>query len=316
MTRTSRPDTPGGAVTGAGRVFRPANARLPSTALRPGKARPAGSVLADIVASVRDGLPAAKARTPATVLERRARDRTPRAELFVAALARPGRINVLAECKRRSPSAGVLRPRYRPDRIAQAYERFGAVAISVLTEPEFFSGALDHLSAVRRAVRLPVLRKDFIVDAYQLIEARAAGADAVLLIAAALDDRELGNLLAEARGLGLAPLVEVHDASDVGRAIDRGATLIGVNNRNLRTLEVDISTSERLVGLLPKGSVAVAESGIRSPEDVARLRAWGFDAFLIGEYLMTRPKPGEVLAGLLRAAEAAAAQARGDARCG
>jgi indole-3-glycerol phosphate synthase len=274
------------------------------------------SVLADIVASVRDGLPAAKARTPAAALERRARDRTPRAELFVAALARPGRINVMAECKRRSPSAGVLRVRYRPDRIAQTYERFGAVAISVLTEPRFFGGALDHLSAVRRAVRLPVLRKDFIVDAYQLIEARAAGADAVLLIAAALDDWELGNLLAEARGLGLAALVEVHDASDVGRAIDSGATLIGVNNRNLRTLEVDISTSERLVGLLPKRSMAVAESGIRSPEDVARLRACGFDAFLIGEYLMTRPKPGEVLAELLRAAEAGAAQARGDARCG
>jgi indole-3-glycerol phosphate synthase len=274
------------------------------------------SVLADIVASVRDSLPAAKARTPAAALERRARDRTPRAGLFVAALSRPGRINVMAECKRRSPSAGLLRARYQPDRIAQAYERAGAVAVSVLTEPKFFGGALDHLRKVRRAVRLPVLRKDFIVDVYQLIEARAAGADAVLLIAAALDDRELGNLLAEARDLGLAALVEVHDASDVGRAIDRSATLIGVNNRNLRTLEVDLSTGVELVGLLPKGSVAVAESGIRSPEDLARLRACGFDAFLIGEYLMTRPKPGEVLAELLGAAEAAAAQARGDARCG
>jgi indole-3-glycerol phosphate synthase len=273
-------------------------------------------VLADIVASVRGELPGAKARTPAAALERLARDRTPRAGLFVAALSRPGRINVLAECKRRSPSAGVLRDQYRPDRLAQAYERSGAVAVSVLTEPKFFGGALDHLSEVRQAVRLPVLRKDFIVDAYQLIEARAAGADAVLLVAAALNDRELGTLLAEARHLGLAALVEVHDEPDLRCAIEAGATLIGVNNRNLRTLKVDLSTSAELVTLLPKGRVAVAESGIRSPGDLARLREYGFDAFLIGEYLMTSPEPGEVLAELLRAAEAATGRGRGDARCG
>ena len=274
------------------------------------------SVLADIVASVRGDLSAARARMPAAALERLASDRTPRAELFVAALSRPGRINVLAECKRRSPSAGMLRAQYQPDRIARAYERAGAVAVSVLTEPKFFGGALDHLSEVRQAVGLPVLRKDFIVDVYQLIEARAAGADAVLLIAAALDDRELANLLTEARHLCLAALVEVHDESDLHCAIERGATLIGINNRNLRTLEVDLSTSARLVGRLPKGTVAVAESGIRSPEDLARLRGYGFDAFLIGERLMTSPEPGAALAELLRAAEVAAGRAGGEQRCG
>jgi indole-3-glycerol phosphate synthase len=285
---------------------------------QPGRGLPEGSngapsVLADIVASVRSALPDAKARMPRAELERLARDRTPRAGLFVEALSTPGRINVIAECKRRSPSAGILRAQYRPGRIAKGYERSGAAAISVVTEPTFFGGALDHLSEVRRAVDLPVLRKDFIVDAYQLIEARAAGADAVLLIAAAVDDRALGNLIAEARRLGLAALVEVHDESDLRRAIEGGATVIGVNNRSLRTLEVDLATSERLVGRLPKGAVAVAESGIRSPEDLVRLRECGYHAFLIGGHFMASLEPGAALADLLRAADSAPGPAGGDA---
>ena len=274
------------------------------------------SVLADIVASVRSGLPAAKARTPVAALDRLARDWTPQAALFAAALSRPGRINVIGECKRRSPSAGVLRAQYQPGRIAEAYERAGAVAVSVVTEPAFFGGGLDHLREVRQAVGLPVLRKDFIVDPYQLYEARAAGADAVLLIAAALDDGELGTLLAEARRLGLAALVEVHDDADLDRASGAGATLIGVNNRNLRTLEVDLSTGTRLAGRLPMGCVAVAESGIRSAEDLGRLRECGFDAFLIGGHLLTSPDPGAALADMLRAAEAATGRAGEHPRCG
>ena len=292
MTRTSRRDTTTGVMTDVGRVFRPANAGL--------KARATESMLADIVASVRRGLPGAKASMPAAALERLARDRTPRAGLFTSALSRPGRINVIAECKQRSPSAGVLRAPYRPGRIAEAYERSGAVAVSVVTEPAFFGGRLDHLREVRQAVGLPLLRKDFIVDAYQLLEARAAGADAVLLIAAALDDGELGNLAAEARQLGLAALVEVHDELDLDRAVNAGATLVGVNNRNLRTLEVDLGTGARLAGRLPRECVRVAESGIRAPEDLARLRECGFDAFLIGGRLMTsagaRSRPGRAAA--------------------
>ncbi len=276
----------------------------------------APNVLDEIMASVRRGLAAAKARVPQPALERLARDRTPRAGSFVAALSRPGRINVIAECKRRSPSAGVLRSPYRPGRIAQAYQRAGAVAVSVLTEPRFFEGALDHLSEVREVVDLPVLRKDFIVDAYQLLEARAAGADAVLLIAAALDDRSFSDLLTEARRLDLSVLVEVHDEPDLHRAIDRGATLIGVNSRSLQTLEVDLAGSAALAGCLPEGAVAVAESGISSPEDLARLRGLGYHAFLIGGHLMSSPEPGAALAELLRAAESAAGRAGGDPRCG
>jgi len=218
---------------------------------------------------------------------------------FRAALARARRVNVIAECKRRSPSRGVLRRDYDPVAIARTYEAAGAAAISVLTEPTFFDGEIHHLRMIRQEVRLPLLRKDFIVCSYQLWEARAAGADAVLLIVAALDDVELGVLLTEARAIGLDVLVEVHDEAELDRAVRAGADLVGVNNRNLRTLEVDVDASRRLAKLLPDHVVGVAESGLKARTDLDALHAAGFRAFLIGERLMTMPDPGAALRDLL-----------------
>jgi indole-3-glycerol phosphate synthase len=170
----------------------------------------------------------------------------------------------------------------------------------VLTEPTFFDGGLSDLAAVRAVVRCPVLRKDFIVDEYQLVEAVVAGADAVLLIVAALDDRELVRLLGMAEAIGLAVLVEVHDDAELDRALTAGGSFIGVNNRDLRTLDVDHRASERLAAKMPAEVVAVSESGLRSAEDIARMRALGYRAFLIGERLMTAADPGVALAELLR----------------
>ncbi len=219
----------------------------------------------------------------------------PRGRQFAEALRRPGAVNVIAECKRRSPSRGVLQAAYDPAAQARAYARGGAVAVSVLTEPAFFDGSLEHLSAVRAAIDLPCLRKDFVVDGYQLLEARAAGADAVLLIVSALDDERLARLLAQAQALHLAALVEVHDEGELARAVDAGATIVGVNNRNLRTLAVDLDVSARVAARLPAGVTAVSESGVGSAADVARLRDLGFHAFLIGERLMVAPDPEDAL---------------------
>ncbi|HYE85239.1 MAG TPA: indole-3-glycerol-phosphate synthase, partial [Vicinamibacterales bacterium] len=185
-------------------------------------------------------------------------------------------------------------------------ERAGAAAISVLTEPGFFDGSLNHLSAVREAVTIPLLRKDFIVDHYQLLEARAAGADAVLLIVAALDDAALRALAAAAAGLGLAALVEVHNTDECRRAIDAGATIIGVNNRNLRTLEVDLDASRDVARLLPAGVIGISESGLKTAADLQAMKSLGYQAFLMGEHFMIAPDPGEALAGVLASLEAAA----------
>jgi indole-3-glycerol phosphate synthase len=212
-----------------------------------------------------------------------------------------GRVNVIAECKRRSPSRGVLAAQYDPVSIARKYEAGGAAAISVLTEPTFFDGALAHLTAVREAVDLPLLRKDFVVDDYQLLEARAAGADAVLLIVAALDQPELVRLQARAWTLDLAALVEVHDDEELTKAVDSGARLIGVNNRNLRTLAVDVSASDRLAAKLPAGVIGVSESGLQTRDDLERLAAAGYQAFLIGERFMTDPDPARAIADLIGA---------------
>ena len=207
---------------------------------------------------------------------------------------------IIAECKRRSPSRGVLRPQYDPVDIAIGYQQAGAAAISVLTEPTFFDGALDHLQAVRDAVSVPVLRKDFIVSEYQLFEARAAGADAVLLIVAALDAQTLALLHARASALGLDVLVEVHGAEELSAALDAGAQIIGVNNRNLRTLAVDVTASETLAARIPRGIVRISESGLKTAADLLRLRRLGYDAFLIGERFMTEPHPGMALTALLQ----------------
>jgi indole-3-glycerol phosphate synthase len=208
-------------------------------------------------------------------------------------------VSVIAECKRRSPSRGVLRANYDPAAIARSYERHGAAAVSVLTEPTFFDGSLEHLAAVRQATALPVLRKDFIVDPYQIVEARASGADAVLLIVAALSPATLKSLHARAVDAGLDVLVEVHGIEELPVALDAGARIIGVNNRNLRTLAVGIDISERVMDRLPNGLVAVAESGLKTSEDLLRLRRAGYHAFLIGERLMTAQDPGEALEELL-----------------
>jgi indole-3-glycerol phosphate synthase len=193
--------------------------------------------------------------------------------------------------------------RLRPVAIARSYEAAGAAAISCLTEPTFFDGSLAHLSAVRAAVGIPVLRKDFIVTDYQLAEARAAGADAALLIVAALTLGELRRLAAFGAALGLETLVEVHDDAELDVAIEAGARIIGVNNRNLRTLTVDVRASEALVARMPRGVIAVSESGLKTAADLQRLRGLGYGAFLIGERFMTAEVPGAALAALL--AEAA-----------
>jgi indole-3-glycerol phosphate synthase len=212
-------------------------------------------------------------------------------------------VNVIAECKRRSPSRGVLKADYEPVRIARGYEGAGAAAISVLTEPTFFDGSLDHLIAVRGATSLPILRKDFIVDRYQILEARAAGADAVLLVVAAVTPAELKSLHEFAAGAGLDILVEVHELSEIPVAIDAGASIIGVNNRNLRTLAVDTEVSQRAVDSIPEHAIAVAESGLAAGHDLRRLRSAGYDAFLIGERLMTAADPAQALGDLLKDAK-------------
>jgi indole-3-glycerol phosphate synthase len=256
-------------------------------------------LLEAIVASTRRTVAMRKEREPHEALERRAAAVAVRPGAFAGALSRPGGFNVIAESKRRSPAKGLLCRAYEPAALAAAYERAGAAALSVLTEPSFFDGSLEHLAAARRASTLPILRKDFIVDDYQVIEARASGADAVLLIASALADDALSTLLASAAAHGLDAVVEVHDDAELTRAIECGAAIIGVNSRNLRTLEVDLDIVRRMAGRIPRHVVRVAESGIRSGRDLAELRAAGYSAFLIGERLMTSADPGTTLATLI-----------------
>lgn len=257
-------------------------------------------LLAVIVAATRCTLDSRREREPLSALERRAAGRRRSSTRFAEAISRADAINVIAECKRRSPSKGVLRPLYDAVAIAREYQRAGAAAISVLTEPAFFDGSLEDLAAIREAVDRPLLRKDFIVDEYQLFEAIAAGTDAVLLIVAALEPPILMHLIARARSLDLDVLVEVHTGEELQRALDAGATIVGVNNRNLRTLSVDVAVSDALAAAIPRNVIAVAESGIRSADDVRRLQGLGYKAFLIGEQLMTQPNPGAALAELIR----------------
>ena len=263
---------------------------------------PSADLLGTIIAATRRTTEARAEREPFGALVTRAEARMPRPGVFTAALSRTDRVNVIAECKRRSPSRGVLRADYDPVAIARSYAAAGAAAISVLTEPTFFDGSLEHLAAVRAAVDTPLLRKDFIVSQYQLLEARAAGADAALLIVAALTPEELAQLATAAASIGLDTLVEVHSAEELTIAIDSGARVIGVNNRNLRTLVVDVHVSDALVAMMPTGVVAVSESGLTSATDLSRLSHLGYGAFLIGERFMTDPDPGAALALLVGAA--------------
>lgn len=255
-------------------------------------------VLSAIVAGARRSADERARVVPLAELDARAAAHAPRGAAFRASLGADG-VRVIAECKRRSPSKGVLRETYDPVAIAAGYARAGAAGISVLTEPSFFDGALAHLTAVRDAVETPVLRKDFVVSEYQVVEARAAGADAVLLIVAALDPETLRALIDLARGHGLMPLVEAHSLEEIALARDAGADTIGVNSRNLKTLDVDTAAFARLANAIPDDVLAVAESGIRSAGDIRRLRDEGYDAFLVGERLMTERDPGMALATLI-----------------
>ena len=271
-------------------------------------------LLATIVAATRRIVEVRSQREPLAVLAAKAEECEGPAGRFRAAIETPAgeglqavpRLlapRIIAECKRRSPSRGVLRADYDPVAIARGYEKAGAAAISVLTEPTFFDGALEHLHAVRNAVNIPLLRKDFVVSEYQLLEARAARADAVLLIVAALVPGELTALHTRALALGLDVLVEVHSADELSVAIDAGAQIVGVNNRNLRTLEIDVTASEVLAARMPPWMVTVSESGLKTAMDLIRLRQLGYDAFLIGERFMTTVDPGEALQELLEAAD-------------
>jgi indole-3-glycerol phosphate synthase len=262
-----------------------------------------GTVLNRIIESRRAEVARRQRIVPETVL-RIAAGKAGEPRDFAGALTR-GNINVIAEIKKASPSAGLLRPNFEPAALARGFEQAGAAALSVLTEEENFQGTLAHLRDARAAVALPVLRKDFILDSYQVWEARAANADSFLLIAAALDDLVLTDLLALGRELGMEPLVEVHTADELRRALAADARIVGVNNRNLHTLEVHTQTSLDLVNMIPDDCIAVSESGLRSPEDLRKLRAAGFDAFLIGESLMREADPGTALSRLLAAASEA-----------
>jgi len=217
---------------------------------------------------------------------------------FPAALTRPG-INILAELKPASPSRGVIRDPFDPITLATSLEAAGAAALSVLTEGEFFRGSLKNLRDARKNVQLPALRKDFIFDPWQVWESRANDADSFLLIVATLREQQLIELMGLGRELGMEPVVEVHTSEELGRAIEAGSKIIGINNRNLKTLDVRIETSLELIEQIPDECIAVSESGIRTPGDVAKLRAAGFDAFLVGTSLMLAPDPAAALAELL-----------------
>lgn len=258
------------------------------------------AILERIVAATRGRVAEARSVADLPELERRAERHVPRG--FRRALelkSREGSIAVIAELKKASPSKGLIRAEFHPAELARELEQAGAVALSVLTDEEFFRGSLGNLREASAAVKVPCLRKDFIVDEFQLLEARANAADAVLLIVAALSSEELGTLAAGARGRGLDVLCEVHDEDELQRALDAGCDFFGVNTRDLRTFKVDLETAFRLAEKFPADVVRVAESGIHSAEDVARLRAAGYDAFLVGESLMRAESPGEALRKLL-----------------
>ena len=263
---------------------------------KPGQTKPE-TILSRIIESRRAEVARRQRIMPEAVL-RIAAGKADAPRDFATALAR-GKVNVIAEIKKASPSAGLLRREFDPVALARGFELAGAAALSVLTEEENFQGALAHLRDARAAVSLPVLRKDFIVDRWQVWEARAAKADSFLLIAAALGDATLAELLALGRELGMEPLVEVHTDEELSRVLALGARIVGVNNRNLHTLEVAVETSLELIELIPEDCVAVSESGLRSAEDLRKLRAAGFDAFLIGESLMREAEPGAALRRLI-----------------
>lgn len=257
-------------------------------------------ILQKILARKREEVAERTARVPLDELKRRAAGASaPRgfARALRARIAQ-GKPAVIAEIKKASPSKGLLRANFYPTKIAKSYEHHGATCLSVLTDRDFFQGADEHLQEARAACSLPVLRKDFTIDPYQVTEARALGADCILLIVAALDDVRLRELTTLARDVGLDVLVEVHDAAELDRALALDTPLIGINNRDLRTFEVKLETTLNLLGRIPKDRITVTESGIHTPADVARMRQNGVNAFLVGEAFMKAEQPGLKLAEL------------------
>ena len=255
------------------------------------------TILGKIVEARRESIAHRKRVLPEVALKIAAQKAEPPRD-FAGALTR-GAYNVIAELKKASPSRGIIREDYHPAALAPKLEAAGAAALSVLTEEEFFLGSLAHLKEVKKVTQTPILRKDFIVDAWQVWETRAAGADTFLLIAASLDDALLGELLELGHSLRMEPLVEVHSREELERMIAAGAKIIGVNNRDLRDFEVRLETSLELIETIPDDCIAVSESGLNTHADLARLRAAGFDAFLVGETVMKAEDPGEPLRALI-----------------
>ena len=264
--------------------------------------------LAEIIATRKQRISAAKAATPRDAIEPLARDARVHASphALLNALSDGDDVKIIAEFKRRSPSKGTIKAGADPGTFARHYENGGAAAMSVLTEPDYFAGSLDDLRTVRKATKLPILRKDFIVDEYQVYESAAASADALLLIVAALGDSELRYLrqLTEDE-LGMDALIEVHTADEMQRAIDCGARIIGVNSRNLATFEVSLDTSIELAAQGGPGTILISESGIQTADDVKRLRSAGYRGFLIGEALMRADDPSILIGELTRPTETA-----------
>ena len=261
-----------------------------------------GTVLDRILDARRAAVDHRKRVLPETALKYGAKAATPLRD-FTAALSRDG-LNIIAELKPASPSRGVLREPFDAVTLARTLEATGAAALSILTEEEFFHGSLKNLREARKSIALPVLRKDFIFDPWQVWETRANDADSFLLIVAALDDAQLRDLIALGRELGMEPLVEVHTSAELDRALAADARILGVNNRDLKTLTVRAQISFELIDRIPDHCIAVSESGLRTHDDLVRLRAAGFDAFLIGEHLMLAPDPAAALASLLSPAAA------------
>ena len=261
--------------------------------------------LDSIVAATRQRVSQSRRESDLRVLERAAAAHTPRG--FRAQLRRieHNGVAVIAELKKASPSKGLIRSDFRPDELARELEQAGAAALSVLTDEPFFQGSLDYLRQASATSSLPCLRKDFIIDEFQIVEARANCADAILLIVAALDQKELVALTAIARAHGLDVLCEAHDEPELQRALDAGSDLIGINRRNLQTFEVDLETAISLAKKIPAECVRVAESGIHNGHDLSRLRSAGYEAFLIGESLMKAEHPGEALKKLMEEANPA-----------
>jgi|SRR5579864_291268 len=266
--------------------------------------------LADIIAATRRRVRECRSKGNLRELEQQADSHVPRGFRRKLELASKSGIAIVAELKKRSPSRGLIRSNFDPVALARELEQAGAAALSVLTDEEFFSGSLANLRTASDMTQLPCLRKDFILDEFQILEARANRADAILLITAALSQEELAALVKRATEFQLDVLCEVHDEEELGRALDAGCDLIGVNSRDLRTFNVDLTIAFRLADSIPPNVVAVAESGIESGADIAHLHSAGYDAFLIGESLMRAESPSEALKKLLTEATASSAAAQ------